>query len=216
MLLVISQNKDSTENLVRLIKSSPIPIFAYFRTAESVEDDFSIPPRAIIINECGDAIKSAKICENIRKEIPNASLGVILNEAHAKASLFRYVKNADCELISPFSDEKVVEFLQKLGVDNNVNRFSPTITCSSKASTLLGYDLGLSRGENRILMFLIAFNEHICPVNLIKEACLLSNTASISSVRVLIDRINKKAKDISGRPLILSHYGKGYSINQNP
>lgn len=211
MLLVLSQNKGGAEYLINAIKNIPLPIFAYFRAFDNIED-LPIAVRAVVINECGNAEISSKLCEDIRKDFPNASLGVILNEAHAQNSLFRHVKNADFELISPFSEEKFAKFLKDLGIDNNIDRFSPTLTCSAKAAALMGYDLDLSQSEYRLLTFLIAFDNHICPSELIQEVCFVGT----SSVRVLIDRINKKAKNISGRPLILSHYGKGYSINQNP
>ena len=210
MVLIISQSDELSKNF---IKTSILPIFAYFRTEETLEQDLCIPPRTIIICECGNAERSDRICEKVKELFPLASIGVVLNESYVKTSLFKYVKNADLELISPFSVEKLTDFLKKLNADSNIDRFSPTLTCSPKASALLGYDLDLSQSENRILTFLVAFSEHVCSADLIKEACLLS---SASSVRVIIERINKKAKDISGRPLILSHYGKGYSINQNP
>ena len=188
--------------------------FRNWDTAEEMLTSTLIRPNAIIIDEGEDIEFIKKQCKKIKAEHPNIPIGVILNKNEALLSLFRYVTEADGEIFSPLSSEVFADFLQKL-YPVSIPSVSSSLICTPKASYLLGYDMKLSPSENRIMLFLSIFNNLKLNANTICELCLNIPEDRISTVRVLINRINKKAQNISSRHIILNSYEKGYYINPN-
>lgn len=81
-------------------------------------------------------------------------------------------------------------------------------------AVLLGYRLKLSPCEFKILSLLYKSDrDSFIDANTIKSAALSSVGAAPSSIPVLVSKINKKAKLISGRPLILCKRNSGYKLN---
>ena len=210
MFLIISNDKNK---LSKALKSLTSPIFAYFKSTNALEAPFSyrLPIKAVLIDSPQDIESAKKLCAEIRSQFPSASVGVILNESQIKTSLFRYLPEADAELISPFSNAELADFLQRLHTET-FTFVSPSLICAPSGFLLLGYKLKLSPAENRILLFLSVFCRHTINADDILAACL-NSSAGIETVRVLISRINQKAKNISGRPLILRSAEKGYYLN---
>ena len=220
MYLIISSNKNEAEGIFKIIKNAAEPIFAYFRSEKSFESlleyDHPLSPKAIIINNVGNADISSRLCEYIKATYPSIPIGIILTISSKDPQLFKYLPNSDQELILPVSEASLLPFLKRLRKTEAHAYSSHVLSLSAHSSSLLGYDLHLSPSENIILLFLSTFNTSTIPADIIKDACFLSESGSSTSIRVLIDRINKKAKDISGRPIILSRYGQGYYLNPNP
>lgn len=219
MYLIISKNSKSKAKLLKIIKNAPCPIFVYFRGKDNFEELFNnsnvlLRPKAIVIDEQKDIEFTKKLCSEVKVKYPELPVGVILNKDQTELALFRYVPASDAEIFSPFSDSDLVCFLKKL-YNMSISSVSPHLICSVKASYLLGYDMKLSPSENRILVFLSVFSNLKITADAICDGCL-NSTSGIETARVLINRINKKAKNISGRPIILNSYENGYYINPEP
>ena len=220
MFLIISDNQQNKENLLKIIKKSSFPIFVNFcerNEIESILSDTGSPiyPNAVVIDAQNEALEYAQsLCGKIKDEYPSVKIGVILNSDVTAVSLFRYVPAADAEIICPFSDDDLFSFFSQLH-SIIIPSLSLHFSCTAKSSQLLGYDMKLSPSENRILVFLSIFNNLKLNANTICEACLNvpPDKDRIATLRVLINRINKKAQNISARPIILNSYEKGYYIN---
>ncbi len=215
MYLIISNDKENENKILKEIKNSSDPIFAYLRNEDNFEDILNapIPPRSIIINQFEELDSMKRLCSEIKVTYPDISVGIILNESQTKKSLFRYVPEVNEELIYPFSDRDFICFLKKLH-NVSIPSISSSLVCTPNKSYLLGYDMKLSPSENRILLFLSAFDGKKITAEAICGGCLNSGSG-VEAVRVLINRINKKAKNISSRSLILRSHEKGYYINKN-
>ena len=215
MYLIISNNNECESKILKLIKNSSRPIFAYFSNEDNFEEllNAQIPPRSIVINQLEDLTITKRLCAAIKVTHPHISIGVILNQSQTEKALFRYVIEADAELISPYSDSELIGFLKRLH-NTSCPSLSSNLVCTHCKSYLLGYDMKLSPSENRILLFLSAFDGKKITAEAICDGCL-NSSAGIEAVRVLISRINKKAQSISSRSLILRSHEKGYYINPN-
>ena len=216
MHLIISSSSENQSKILNAVKSSRAPIFLCFRKYEDVEKEglgsCSILPEAAIIDECENIGNTKDLCNKLKALYPSLKVGVILSKERSALSLFRHIPEADEEIFSPLSSKAFIDFLQKL-CPTRIPSVSPSLICTPKASYLLGYDMKLSPGENRIMIFLSIFNNLKLNANTICELCLNIPEDRISTVRVLINRINKKARNISSRNVILNSYKNGYYIN---
>ena len=216
MHLIISNSSENQSKILNAVKSPRAPIFLCFRKYDDVEKEglgsYPILPEAAIIDECENIENTKDLCNKLKALYPSLKIGVILSNERSALSLFRYVPDADEEIFSPLSSEAFADFLQKL-CPVSIPSVSPNLICTPKASYLLGYDMKLSPSENRIMIFLSMFNNLKLNANTICELCLNIPEDKISNVRVLINRINKKAQNISSRNVILNSYKNGYYIN---
>ena len=216
MHLIISSSSENQSKILNAVKSSRAPVFLCFRKYEDVEkegpDSYTILPDAAIIDECENIGDAKDLCNKLKALYPSLKVGVILSEERSALSLFRYIPEADEELPSPFSPNALIDFMERLH-PSSAPSLSRNLICTKSASYLLGYDMKLSPSENRILIFLSTFNNLKLNANTICELCLNIPEEKIATVRVLINRINKKAENISSRPIILNSHEKGYYIN---
>ncbi len=220
MYLILSEDQQNKEKLLNIIKRSTCHIFAKFCNEcelETILNDTETPiyPNAVVIDAQSQNLEYALLlCDKIKIAYPSVKVGVILSSAVTEVSLFRYVPSADDELIFPFSNEGLIDFLSNLH-SVNIPSVSLHFSSTAKSSYLLGYDMKLSPSENRILVFLSIFNNLKLSANTICEICLNTppDKDRIATLRVLINRINKKAQNISSRPIILNSYENGYYIN---
>ena len=217
MYLIISS--ENTQNkILSIIKDFSLPIFVCFKSTDDFEELLGHPmyhiyPKSVIF-EGHDLISTQKLCAETKKKYPHISVGAILSQRAIQKSQLRYIPSADCELISPFFGKNFIDFIQNLS-PISLPSVSPNLILSNDSSYLLGYDMKLSPSEHRILVFLSTFNNLVLNANTICELCLNAQPTKerIATLRVMINRINKKAKNISSRPIILSSYKNGYFIN---
>ena len=141
MYLIVSSGK-TKDKILKIIKSNSLPYFVYFRTTHDFEDLLNEPPstlypHTVIFEELERIEPSQKLCAEVKQKHPDITVGAILSENLTKASLFRYIPEADEEIISPFSDNDFINFMEKLH-SFPLPSISPNLICSHKASYLLG------------------------------------------------------------------------------
>ena len=212
MLLIISNDKSK---LLKAIKSSPFPVFAYFLGESDPLDTSNYPLgiNAIVIDSDESLERLRKLCVEVKSRISKVSVGVILNHSLIQTAMFRYIPEADEELLSSFSNDDLFDFLKRLH-HAEISSPSPSLFYTENKVFLLGYDMKLSPLEHRIVLFLSRFCESRITVDDICGACLNTREGA-DRARVFISRINKKAMNISSRHLILRSAEKGYYINPN-
>ena len=92
--------------------------------------------------------------------------------------------------------------------------YNRVLKATPRGVTFLGYNFSLTRTERSILAFLVSRAGESVTFDEIGEVCLGDIHSKLATVSKHISSINKKAKSIGGRNMIVSPASRCYSINK--
>lgn len=224
MICFFSADRDQSVKLRK--KLLCCGVFSYQKDFVEIEGRFDITgwydymfperPKVAIVDavstpSCGDSI-----CKNLKESFPGIFCIVIYRREDMLFEKYRYFRRADTEFREDEASEKIAELLLSLGYcrESNGCRFLE-LGKDRKNCFYLGLPIGFTSAEYRILKFLCMNDGKIIAANYILHHCFAdSYRMNESNVRVHISSINKKARAVGGRKLILCEREKGYKLNE--
>lgn len=217
MLISISDKLDSLKALDKIYSS--FGIFSYFASSENydnfVDNNTNLIDFAIIGEDISEE-NAIKICRYIKSKNPSVKIAILIKKLLYDRAHFPHLKEADFYIPFPFSDEEALPFF-KLIFKNRNTHFDEKIlkiTPDRKESLLLGYKLSLTKNEHKILNLLSKYpQKSFSQDEILFLAFPFDERFSKNQIAVHICNVNKKARMISGRKLILNPHKKGYIIN---
>ncbi len=175
------------------------------------------PPAVAIIDSSLDCNFGEKACKLLKQEYPKVKCIAITDKEMHKKVRYKYLISSDFEtdaFPSSYFVDVIKEILSKCGYCLKRSYMHLKLGDSSNKATLLGYPLNLTRAEYRILLFLCQSTDKRLDEETILCFCFAeSYRMTETNVRAHISSINRKAKALSGRKLIICHRNAGYQIN---
>ncbi len=152
-----------------------------------------------------------QLCKNLRERYPLLPIAVDLPERYcADLPADRLLRNAEEDLLT-----QVLDFcFQNCGFSpKGLSTYFLSMERGSGEIRYMGYPLPLSPVERRLLQVLIYFSPKTVSYDLLLSLCFPLG-GGLSALSVHIYRINKTARSIDPRPLIVNQYGKGYRLRE--
>ena len=214
MFLTVTDDIELTHKLLKLYNASLN--FSFF----SGRDDLTkfAASRSELIELCIIDSRYMKdyelnsICKYIRDNIPKAKICALLKRRPSDTERFLRSKLSDAQLFENFSETQLANTIKSL-CPHEISHPGIVISINRNETYLWGYALHLTPSEHKLIALLVKYPENIFSAS---DASSLVGFYSASSVAVHVCAINRKSSRISGRPLILSKYGKGYYISPSP
>ena len=225
VILFLSANRQNSIRIRRtLIKSG---IMSYQRGFPVLENAhgmtsflISLPekPTIALIDSSSPPSFGVYASDAVKAIYPDAVCIVLYDRREHKSERFRYYPNADYEIDISRDDEpnfSLLPLITSLGYSLKYS-FKHLKLGDDRASCLfLGYPIKLTETEYRILLYMCSCDRKVISAEEILAYCFAeSYRMSITNVRSHISSINRKAKSLGGRKLILSVREKGYMLNE--
>ena len=224
MIVFISPDRTRSSVIRNMLLSEDIFAFSNsfpstnsFNGVEAFIKNLRIIPEIVIVDATESMDFGEEACLHITNIYPNVKCIALLSKTSASTSRFKYLKNSHYEIDTfPSSDLAVAlrALLTRLGYSIKRHFAELDLGDDNKSASLLSYPLHLTHSEYRILLFLCNHTERIFSAEDILAFCFAeSYRMKLTNVRSHISSINKKAKALSGRKLILCTRKTGYQLN---
>ena len=224
MICFVSQSrKSSIEIRKELLKND---IFSYQKSFPNIANahglaDFikDLPSRfsVALIDATSDEKFGKSVCKVIKEILPHITTVVLYDKSLFDAEKFKYFAMSDHETDISREDEpsfSLSALLTYLGYMTKYEYRHLRLTKEDHSAVYLGMKMALTEAEYRILLYMCTEAEGISTSEDILSFCFAESYRMVSTnVKHHISHINKKAKALGGRKLILSVRGKGYKIN---
>lgn len=224
MICFVSQSRKSSIRIRKtLLKNDILSYQSGFPCLENPrgisEHIRSLPPYfyVALIDATEDAVFGERACKVIKEILPHILTVVLYDKSLFDTEKFKYFAMADHETDMSGNDEpsfSLSALLTSLGYMPKYEYKHLKLVKEDQSAIYLGMKMTLTEAEYRILLYMCTKAEQISTPEDILSFCFAESYRMVSSnIKHHISHINKKAKAIGGRKLILSERGKGYKIN---
>lgn len=196
MLLVVSDSVGFCKNLhSQLLSRGLFSLFAtYENMADIVESETDLID-TVIIDGCHSSKGVRAVQERSISRLPHADIRLLTVDSQLN------------DLVASLS----------VGRDEYASFRGLRVSPSDTEARLLGYPLRLTKSEHKILLLLLSDPGRPFSADLIlRVAFPFSTDLSKNQLAVHICNINKKARQITGRRLIVNPHKSGYLLNPHP
>ncbi|MBQ8207787.1 MAG: winged helix-turn-helix transcriptional regulator [Clostridia bacterium] len=225
MLCFISIDRGNTIRLRQMMLEKEI--FAYHRKFPDFENahgirDFleGLPalPAIAIIDSMAYSDFGESVCREIKKMYPEVKCIVLFDRRKFSFEKYKFYPSSDFEIDGSMNDEPILSLstiLSEIGYGTTRNYKHLRLGNDRHSALYLGYPLELSPAEYRILLYLCGCGDKTVSVDNILGSCFAESYRMVeTNIRSHISDINRKAKALGGRRLILSVRGEGYRLNR--
>ncbi len=167
-----------------------------------------------VILDCIPDLKAGeKLCSFLRATYPQMPIAVILKQTD--------IPNLPADRILREDKEKsiledAIDFCRHCGwSEHPMSVYHLSVGKYPNNTYYMGYPLSLSPLEHEVLRCLFYRSPRLTSADDLLTLCFHGSPVSIRNVAVVISEINRKAKQIDERPLIINHYGKGYRLRKS-
>ena len=206
MLIFLTDRRSAGLDLTRRLSDAGMTVL----TERTEAADYLCRERtlgALLIDGIPDPAAANSLCARMRAEYPELPIALIMDADSVADTM------AD-RVIRPSSDlaAEVLTFCRAHGWVPELSTFSLLLTADPADTRLLGYRMPLSPREHQVLRLIYLRAPETVPRSKLLAVCLPEGLQRAENLTVHVNRINAKAKAISGLPLIESIYGKGYRL----
>lgn len=209
MLIFLTDRKQFGLELTRILSESGLPVLMERpNTAEYLLRERTVG--ALLIDGVPNVSASLALCAEMRAECAELPIALILSQTASADTVAadRIIRVAPLRRIA----DEVLAFCASCGWRPRLSTYTLLVTDVPSETRLLGYCMALSPREHQILRLIYLRAPETVSRNELLSACFPEGSQQAENLTVHVNRINRKAKEIGGLPLIESVYGKGYRL----
>lgn len=164
---------------------------------------------ALLVDGIPDFRTATDLCRDMRATYPELPIALLLDTDTIADTV------ADCVIRAqsvPDIAAEVLAFCRNHGWKPELSTYTLFVTDDPGKTRLLGYRLALSPREHQVLRLIYLRAPETVSRNELLSVCFPEGSQRAENLTVHVNRINVKARGLSGLPLIESVYGKGYRL----
>ena len=166
-----------------------------------------------VILDCTEDLHAGEaLCRKIRDTYPDMPIAAVILPTHIpNMPATRMIRSA--EALHPLFEE-ILDFCRTACGWNTeaLSTYSLSVTQDRTQTQYMGYLMPLSEREHRILHFLFYRAPQVTTLDDLLSLCYPEGGVKAGNVVEMISRINRHAKRIDPRPLIINIRNKGYRL----
>ena len=208
MLIFLTDRKHPGLELTRRLTDAGLAVLTERTTAADYlcrERDMG----ALLVDGIPDSPAATELCRGMRAAYPELPIALILDSGTVADTV------ADCVIRAQSVSEiaaEVVAFCRNHGWSPELSTYTLFVTDDPGKTRLLGYRMALSPREHQVLRLIYLRAPETVLRSELLSVCFPEGSQRAENLTVHVNRINAKARELSGLPLIESVYGKGYRL----
>lgn len=210
MLIFLTDRKLLGLELTRILSDAGLPVLMeHPEAAEYLCRERTVG--ALLIDGVPNASAARALCNRLRAEYTDLPIMLILAQnASADTVADRIIR------VSPLREmaNEILTLCADCGWRPRLSTYTLLVTDVPADTRLLGYRMALSPREHQVLRVIYLRAPELVSRSELLATCFPEGSQRAENLTVQVNRINHKAREIGGLPLIESVYGKGYILRE--
>ncbi len=210
MLIFLTERKLIGLELTRILSDAGLPVLMERpETAEYLCREHTVG--ALLIDGIPNISAARALCNRMRAEYRDMPIMLILPpKATSDTAADLVIRAFSLQEIA----REVLDLCADCGWRPQMSTYTLFISEQPADTRLLGYRMALSPREHQILRIVYLRAPEPVSRSELLSACFPEGSQRAENLTVQVSRINHKAREIGGLPLIESIYGKGYILRR--